>query len=267
MAERSSTGLPACPSFKDGLPGLPGTRDGNAVGDIWTVNNLHRLARRACDQKRDIDASSKPPGVCRCCRRLPRPYRARVFDVNAMPIPMPAAFPYAAVWRDVGRSASSGDTVVAYDPAAGPRPRAWWMFLSFGHPMKVLDGLKMVAEGRPTHSGKSRRSRRSGQARPAPRQPQLVANLEPGRQVTRRGRVSGKVPRCGPAAAPASRQPNVLLSIVDASPFDEAAGGIAHVRGGGVDLTTDRDELRLRRQRRRADACALSSRRREPGAV
>ena len=43
-------------------------------------------------------------------------------------------------------------------PAAGsPRPRAWWMFLSFGHAdVKVLDGglKKWLREGRPTHSGK-----------------------------------------------------------------------------------------------------------------
>jgi thiosulfate/3-mercaptopyruvate sulfurtransferase len=53
---------------------------------------------------------------------------------------------------------SSGDTVVAYDAGGWvAAPRAWWMFLSFGHTkVKVLDGglQKWLREGRPTHSGK-----------------------------------------------------------------------------------------------------------------
>jgi thiosulfate/3-mercaptopyruvate sulfurtransferase len=53
---------------------------------------------------------------------------------------------------------SSGDTVVAYDSGAWvAAPRAWWMFLSFGHDkVRVLDGglQKWLREGRPTHSGK-----------------------------------------------------------------------------------------------------------------
>ena len=53
---------------------------------------------------------------------------------------------------------SNGDTVVAYNSGGWvAAPRAWWMFLSFGHPnVKVLDGglKKWLREGRPTHSGK-----------------------------------------------------------------------------------------------------------------
>jgi thiosulfate/3-mercaptopyruvate sulfurtransferase len=60
--------------------------------------------------------------------------------------------------RDVSAlGISSGDTVVAYDSGGWvAAPRAWWMFLSFGHPeVKVLDGglRKWVSEGRPTESG------------------------------------------------------------------------------------------------------------------
>ena len=48
--------------------------------------------------------------------------------------------------------------MVAYDSGGWvAAPRAWWMFLSFGHrDVKVLDGglKKWLREGRPTHSGK-----------------------------------------------------------------------------------------------------------------
>ena len=48
--------------------------------------------------------------------------------------------------------------MVAYDSGGWvAAPRAWWMFLSFGHRnVKVLDGglKKWLREGRPTHSGK-----------------------------------------------------------------------------------------------------------------
>jgi len=60
--------------------------------------------------------------------------------------------------RDVSAlGISSDDTVVAYDAGAWvAAPRAWWMFLSFGHAkVKVLDGglQKWKAEGRPIESG------------------------------------------------------------------------------------------------------------------
>ena len=113
-----------------------------------------------------IDASFKLPGV------LPLPIDdylaahipgAVFFDVDAVsdhPIPLPHMYPDAAQFaRDVGAlGISSGDTVVAYDAGGWvAAPRAWWMFLSFGHPnVKVLDGglKKWRAEGRPTQSGK-----------------------------------------------------------------------------------------------------------------
>jgi thiosulfate/3-mercaptopyruvate sulfurtransferase len=60
--------------------------------------------------------------------------------------------------RDVGAlGIGNGDTVVVYDAGgwvAGPR--AWWMFLAYGHDkVRVLDGglKKWLAEGRATESG------------------------------------------------------------------------------------------------------------------
>src|SRR6266403_118669 len=125
------------------------------------------LAAHINDPKvRIIDASYKMPGV------LPLPaddYLAAhipgavFFNVNAIADPndpRPHMYPSTEQFaRDVSAlGMSSGDTVVAYDSGAWvAAPRAWWMFLSFGHrSVKVLDGglKKWLSEGRPTHSGK-----------------------------------------------------------------------------------------------------------------
>src|SRR5438045_8703811 len=84
------------------------------------------------------------------------------FNVNTSADPddtRPHMFPNEKQFaRDVSAlGISSGDTVVAYDSGGWvAAPRAWWMFLSFGHSnVKVLDGglQKWLREGRPTHSG------------------------------------------------------------------------------------------------------------------
>src|SRR6202140_3379354 len=125
------------------------------------------LAARLDDAKvKIIDASYKMPGV------LPLPSDdylgapipgAVFFNVNTIADPndpRPHMYPNAEQFaREVAAlGISSGDTVVAYDSGAWvAAPRAWWMFLSFGHRnVKVLDGglQKWLREGRPTHSGK-----------------------------------------------------------------------------------------------------------------
>jgi thiosulfate/3-mercaptopyruvate sulfurtransferase len=125
------------------------------------------LAARLDDPKvKIIDASYKMPGV------LPLPLDdylsghvpgAVFFNVNTIADPddpRPHMYPGAEQFaRDVAAlGISSDDTVVAYDSGGWvAAPRAWWMFLSFGHPnVKVLDGglKKWLREGRPTHSGK-----------------------------------------------------------------------------------------------------------------
>src|SRR6267378_451938 len=121
------------------------------------------LAARLDDPKvKIIDASYKMPGV------LPLPSDdylgghipgAVFFDVSAIADPndpRPHMYPDAEQFaRDVSAlGISSGDTVVAYDSGAWvAAPRAWWMFLSFGHrQVKVLDGglQKWLREGRAT---------------------------------------------------------------------------------------------------------------------
>ena len=75
---------------------------------------------------------------------------------------------------------------MAYDSGGWvAAPRAWWMFLSFGHRnVKVLDGglKKWEAEGRPTHSGKVTPKPGKFQAKLDPdfvrSKQQLVANLD-----------------------------------------------------------------------------------------
>src|SRR6267142_2128176 len=112
-----------------------------------------------------IDASFKMPGV------LPLPkddYLAShipgavFFDVDAVSDhsnPLPHMFPSAEQFgRDVGGlGISNDDTVVLYDSGGWvAAPRAWWMFLSFGHNnVRILNGglKKWVLEGRKTEKG------------------------------------------------------------------------------------------------------------------
>jgi thiosulfate/3-mercaptopyruvate sulfurtransferase len=153
------------------------------------------LAARLDDPRvKIIDASFKMPGV------LPLPVEdylaahlpgAVFFDVDHIADRSdlrPHMFPNAEQFaRDVAAlGISSADTVVAYDAGGWvAAPRAWWMFLSFGHrDVKVLDGglKKWLREGRPTHSGKVAPKPGKFQARLDPSyvrsQQQLIGNLE-----------------------------------------------------------------------------------------
>jgi thiosulfate/3-mercaptopyruvate sulfurtransferase len=114
-----------------------------------------------------VDASFKMPGV------LPLPVDdylaahipgAVFFDVDAISdhsVPLPHMYPDADQFaRDIAAlGISSDDTVVTYDAGGWvAAPRAWWMFLSYGHAnVKVLDGglKKWKVEGRATETGKS----------------------------------------------------------------------------------------------------------------
>ena len=142
---------------------------------------------------RVIDASFKMPGV------LPLPkddYLAAhipgavFFDVDAVSdhsSPLPHMFPSAEQFgRDVGGlGIGNDDTVVIYDAGgwvAGPR--AWWMFLSFGHTnVRVLNGglKKWIAEGRKVEKGeatpKPATFKATFDARRTRSMEQLIANL------------------------------------------------------------------------------------------
>jgi thiosulfate/3-mercaptopyruvate sulfurtransferase len=167
-----------------------------SAADDPLVSTDWLAARLENPRIRIIDASYKMPGV------LPLPSDdylgahipgALFFDVNAIADrldPRPHMYPSAEQFaRDVSMlGISSADTVVAYDSGAWvAAPRAWWMFLSFGHSpghVKVLDGglQKWLREGRPTHSGKVTLKPGKFQARLDPSflrgKQQLLDNLE-----------------------------------------------------------------------------------------
>ena len=112
-----------------------------------------------------LDASFKMPGVT----PLPKDdfLKAHIpgatfFDVDAIAdhsTSLPHMFPSAEQFgRDIGAlGVGNNDTAVLYDSGSWvAAPRAWWMFLSFGHAeVRVLDGglKKWLAEGRPVESG------------------------------------------------------------------------------------------------------------------
>ena len=141
-----------------------------------------------------LDASFKLPGV------LPLPkddYLAAhlpgavFFDVDAVSDhsnPLPHMFPGVEQFgRDVGQlGISNADTVVLYDAGGWvAAPRAWWMFLSYGHSnVRILNGglKKWRAEGRATESGevkpKPATFKASYDAKRVRSMQQLIANVE-----------------------------------------------------------------------------------------
>jgi len=140
-----------------------------------------------------VDATFKLPGV------LPLPkddYLAAhlpdavFFDVDAVSDhanPLPHMFPSAEQFgRDVGGlGISNADTVVVYDSGGWvAAPRAWWMFLSYGHDkVRVLNGglKKWRAEGRPVEGGEFKARPASFKASYDPKRvrsiEQMIANV------------------------------------------------------------------------------------------
>ncbi|WP_050387351.1 3-mercaptopyruvate sulfurtransferase [Bradyrhizobium pachyrhizi] len=141
-----------------------------------------------------LDATFKLPGV------LPLPkddYRAAhlpgavFFDVDAVSDhanPLPHMFPSAEQFgRDVGGlGISNSDTVVIYDSGGWvAAPRAWWMFLSYGHRnVRILNGglKKWRAEGRAVESGEVKPKPATFKASYDPKRvrsiEQMIANVE-----------------------------------------------------------------------------------------
>jgi thiosulfate/3-mercaptopyruvate sulfurtransferase len=115
------------------------------------------------------------------------------FDVDAVSDhanPLPHMFPSAEQFgRDVGAlGICNADTVVVYDAGGWlAAPRAWWMFLSYGHSnVRVLDGglRKWRTEGRPVQSGEVTTKPSSFKATYDPKRvrgiEQMIANVESG---------------------------------------------------------------------------------------
>jgi thiosulfate/3-mercaptopyruvate sulfurtransferase len=207
-----------------------------------------------------LDASFKMPGV------LPLPkddYLAShipgavYFDVDAVSDhsnALPHMFPSAEQFgRDVGGlGISNGDTVVLYDSGGWvAAPRAWWMFLSFGHEdVKILNGglKKWTAEGRPVESGnvapKATTFKATFDAKRVRTMQQMVANVQSqveqvidARAADRfEGRVPEPRPGLRPGHIPGSRNlpyGNLIASDGTMKPLDDLRAAFT---GIGVDL-------------------------------
>jgi thiosulfate/3-mercaptopyruvate sulfurtransferase len=210
------------------------------------------LAAHLDDPKvRIIDATFKLPGV------LPLPIDDYVaahipgavfFDVDAVSDhsnPNPHMYPDAAQFtRDIeALGISTGDTVIAYDAGGWvAAPRAWWMFLSFGHPnVKVLDGglKKWRHEGRPTQSGRLTPKPGKFTARLDPSyvrgQQQVLKNVETRAEQLVDARPQGRFEGTAPEPRPQSRSGHIPGSrnVPYAGLFDAETG-----------LMKSRDELR-----------------------
>jgi len=223
------------------------------VSTQWLADNLKNV--------RVLDATFKLPGV------TPLPiddFRERhipgavFFDVDAVSdhsSSLPHMFPSAEQFgRDAGAlGISNDDTVVVYDNGTWTAaPRAWWMFLSFGHRnVRVLDGglKKWLAENRPVEKGDAKPSQKSYKAafdaRRVRSMQQMIGNLESQAEqvidARPAGRFDGSVPepRAGLRGGhiPGSR------SVPYATLYDANTGAMkslddlrAAFMGAGVDL-------------------------------
>ncbi len=209
-----------------------------------------------------VDASFKMPGV------LPLPkddyLKAHIpgavfFDVDAVSDhtnPLPHMFPSAEQFgRDIGALGIGNDDIVVVYDAGGwvAGPRAWWMFLAYGHrDIKVLDGglKKWMAEGRAVQSGevtpKPATFKAAFDANRVRTISQMVANLasqaEQVIDARARERFEGSVPEPRPGLRsghiPGSR--NVPYALL----FDARTGAMKPLdelrktfSGAGIDMT------------------------------
>jgi thiosulfate/3-mercaptopyruvate sulfurtransferase len=220
------------------------------------------LADRLNDPRvKILDATFKLPGV------LPLPKDdflgahipgAAFFDVDAVSdhkSDLPHMFPGAEQFgRDVGAlGIGNDDTVVVYDAGGWvAAPRAWWMFLSFGHSdVRVLDGglKKWLAEGRAVESGEAKPKPKTFKATfDAARvrsMQQMIGNLESKAEQVIDARPSGRFDGSVPEPRPGLRAGHIpgALSLPYATLFDATTGAMksidelrASFSGAGVDL-------------------------------
>ncbi|MDQ8727760.1 3-mercaptopyruvate sulfurtransferase [Bradyrhizobium sp. LHD-71] len=226
------------------------------VSTKWLADHLHDKNLKV------LDASFKMPGVT----PLPKEdyERAHIphavfFDVDAISDhanSLPHMFPDAEQFgRDIGTlGIGNADTVVLYDSGGWvAAPRAWWMFVTFGHEKKVrvLDGglKKWIAEGHPVQGGnvmiKPATFKATFDARRVRSIEQMIANLaskaEQVIDARSRERYEGSVqePRPGlrPGHIPGSRNLpyNILFDATTGTmkPLDELRAAFSEI---GIDL-------------------------------
>lgn len=166
-----------------------------------------------------LDASFKMPGVTPLPKddfiaaHIPGAVFFDVDTVSDHANPLPHMFPSAEQFgRDVGAlGIGNGDTVVLYDAGGWvAAPRAWWMFLSFGHAdVRVLDGglKKWIAEGRPVEKGEA-----------SPKPATFKASFDPG-YVRSKEQLAGNLT-------------SKTEQVVDARPRERFEGTVAEPRPG-----------------------------------
>ena len=207
-----------------------------------------------------LDATFKLPGI------LPLPkddYLAAhipgavYFDVDAVSDhanPLPHMFPSAEQFgRDVGAlGISNGDTVVIYDAGGWvAAPRAWWMFLSYGHrDVRILNGglKKWRAEGRPVQAGevtaKPATFKASYDARRVRSIEQMIANVASRAEQVIDARAADRYEGRGSEPRPGIRSGHIpgAVNLPYNNLFDAATGAMkpldelkAAFAGAGVD--------------------------------
>lgn len=129
------------------------------VSTQWLAERLGKPGLRL------LDASFKMPGMLPLAEEdyarahIPGAVFFNVDTVSDHASKLPHMFPTAEQFgRDVGAlGVGNADTVVLYDAGGWTAaPRAWWMFVAFGHAdVRVLDGglKKWLAEGRSAERG------------------------------------------------------------------------------------------------------------------
>jgi thiosulfate/3-mercaptopyruvate sulfurtransferase len=207
-----------------------------------------------------LDATFKLPGV------LPLPkddYLAAhipgavYFDVDAVSDhsnPLPHMYPSAEQFgRDAGDlGVSNNDTVVIYDAGGWvAAPRAWWMFLSYGHrDVRILNGglKKWRAEGRPVESGevnaKSATFKASYDAKRVRSIEQMIANVKSRTEQVVDARAAERFEGRAPEPRPGIRAGHIpgALNLPYNNLFDAATGTMKPLEelrkafaGAGVD--------------------------------
>ena len=208
-----------------------------------------------------LDATFKMPGV------LPLPKDdflaqhipgAVFFDVDAVSdhsSPLPHMYPSAEQFgREVGALGISNDDMVVIYDAGGwvAGPRAWWMFLSFGHAnVRVLDGglKKWLAEGRAVASGevkpKPATFKATFDAKRVRSMQQLIGNLESRAEQVIDARPTPRFEGTVAEPRPGLRSGHIpgARSVPYAGLFDATTGAMkpldalrAAFTGAGVDL-------------------------------
>ena len=225
------------------------------VTTAWLAQHLDAPDVRVVDASWHMPTAQRDPHKEFLAAHIPG---AVFFDVDAVSdhsSSLPHMFPTAEQFgRDIGAlGISNDDTVVLYDAGGWvAAPRAWWMFLSFGHDnVRVLDGglKKWLAEGRAVDGGnvnpKPATFKAAFDGRRVRGLQQLIGNLESKAEQVIDARPSARFEGSVPEPRPGLRGGHIpgAKSLPYATLFDASSGTMkpledlrAAFSGAGVDL-------------------------------